>query len=184
MAWNEPLRESDWNRMRSLLREWSGLDCPENRRSDLREATSKAAVFAGVDRLEPLLRRLADPAETVLRSVWISAYTIHETYFFRDSPQWNAIRATVLPDRIAARSKTKTLKFWSAGCSTGEEAYTLSIVLKDLLPDDSWNVTILGTDISADVVENARQGIYREWSFRQTPLHVRDDCFEPVTALS
>lgn len=184
MAWNEPLRESDWSRLRALLREWSGMDCPDNRRADLQEATAHAARFAGLDRLEPLLLRLADPTETVLRSVWISAYTIHETYFFRDAPQWNAIRTRVLPDRIAARSKSKSLKIWSAGCSSGEEAYTASIVVKDVLNDPSWNVKILGTDISADVIEKARQGIYREWSFRQTPLHVRDDCFEPVTPSS
>jgi|GEM_PF-2491919 len=184
MAWNQPLRESEWNRLMAILREWSGMDCPENRRTDLQDATAHAARFAGVDQLEPLLIRLADPSETVLRSVWISAYTIHETYFFRDALQWNAIRTRVLPERIAARANSKTLNIWSAGCSTGEEAYTAAIVLKDVLPDPAWNVKILGTDISADVIEKARQGIYREWSFRQTPLHVREDCFEPVSPAS
>jgi chemotaxis protein methyltransferase CheR len=156
------------------------MECPDNRRSDLRDATAKAAKFLGVDDTETLLNRLAEPSETILRSVWISAYTIHETYFFRDAPQWNAIRNKAIPDRIRCRKDTRTLKVWSAGCSSGEEAYTAAILLQDLLPDASWTLKILGTDISSDVLERARRGVYREWSFRQTPMHVRDDRFELV----
>ncbi|MBI1323860.1 hypothetical protein GC170_11845 [bacterium] len=184
MAWNDPLRDDQWSRLRWLLREWSGMECPDNRKSDLREATAKAARFAGVDEIETLLRRLAEPSETVLRSVWISAYTIHETYFFRDAPQWRAIRHRALPERIQARRDTRSIKVWSAGCSSGEEAYTAAISLHELLPDPSWTIRILGTDISSDVLEKARKGIYREWSFRQTPLHIREDNFECVAGSS
>lgn len=184
MAWNDPLRDDQWSRLRSLLREWSGMECPENRKNDLRDATIKAARFAGVEEVESLLKRLAEPSETVLRSVWISAYTIHETYFFRDAPQWRAIRHRALPERIQARRDSRTIKVWSAGCSSGEEAYTAAIILHELLPDPSWTIRILGTDISSDVIDKARKGTYREWSFRQTPLHVREDNFEAVAGAS
>ncbi len=184
MAWNDPLRDDQLNRLRAILREWSGMECPDNRKNDLKEATAKAARFAGVEDFEKLLSRLGDPAETVLRSVWLSAYTIHETYFFRDAPQWRAIRHRVMPERIQARRDTRTIKVWSAGCSSGEEAYTAAIILNELMPDPFWTIRIVGTDISSDVIEKARKGIYREWSFRQTPLHVREDSFECLAGSS
>jgi chemotaxis protein methyltransferase CheR len=179
MAWKQPLREDQWQRLRLILRKYSGMDCPENRRDDLLQAAALAAKFAGDVDFETLIESLDEPSQEALRSVWISAYTIHETYFFRDGPQWQAIRQTVLPERIAARRSSRTLKIWSAGCSSGDEAYTAAIILDQLLPDaDLWNIKIIGTDISDDIVQKARKGVYREWAFRQTPMHIRDDYFE------
>lgn len=181
MAWKQPLRADQFERLRVLLKKFSGMDCPENRRDDLLQATALAAKFAGDVDTETILEKLGEPGQEALRSVWISGFTIHETYFFRDAPQWNAIRQTVLPERIAARRVERTLKVWSAGCSTGDEAYTVAMLLDQMLPDaELWNIRIIGTDISGDVVQKARKGVYREWSFRQTPMHVRDQYFEPV----
>ena len=97
MAWKQPLREDQWQRLRLILRKYSGMDCPENRRDDLLQAAALAAKFAGDVDFETLIESLDEPSQEALRSVWISAYTIHETYFFRDGPQWQAIRQTVLP---------------------------------------------------------------------------------------
>lgn len=179
MAWKESLRDDQWQRLRQLLRKYSGMECPDNRREDLVQATALAARYAGDIDTPALIERLGEPGQDALRSVWISAFTIHETYFFRDGPQLNAIRQLVLPERIAARRQERTLKIWSAGCSTGDEAYTLAIMLDQMLPDaELWNIRILGTDISGDVVQKARKGLYREWAFRQTPMHIRDEYFQ------
>lgn len=181
MAWKESLRDDQWQRLRQLLRKYSGMECPDNRREDLVQATALAARYAGDINTTALIERLDEPGQDALRSVWISAFTIHETYFFRDGPQLNAIRQIVLPERIAARRQERTLKIWSAGCSTGDEAYTLAIMLDQMLPDaELWNIRILGTDISGDVVQKARKGLYREWAFRQTPMHIRDEYFQPA----
>lgn len=180
MAWSRPILEHQWRRMLQILQAWSGMDCPENRRQDLMAASAEAAEFAEISDFSILLDQLEKPANQALRSVWISAFTIHETYFFRDSLQWSAIRQMVLPERIKTRQKERTLRIWSAGCSSGEEAYTAAIMARELLPDhDLWNIKIVGTDISSDILQKARKGIYREWAFRQTPIHVRDDYFEP-----
>lgn len=105
----------------------------------------------------------------------IESLTTTESYFFRDKGQFSLLRHQVLPELItqkrqqAAASLTvrPSLRIWSAGCSSGEEAYSLAILLRELIPDFiHWNLTILGTDINPAVLEQARSGIYSNWSFR------------------
>lgn len=98
----------------------------------------------------------------------VSRLTVGETHFFRNKPQINALRNVILPDIIKRKSMgNRTLKLWSAGCSTGEEPYTLAMILRDLLPDiASWDVLILATDINGEALSAARRGTYRDWSFR------------------
>ena len=89
--------------------------------------------------------------------------TIGETFFFRYAEQFAALRATILPALIAARAAERTLRVWSAGCSTGAEPYSIAILLHELLgtalPD--WRISILGTDISTAALETARAGDLR-----------------------
>ncbi|MBF0456291.1 MAG: tetratricopeptide repeat protein [Nitrospirae bacterium] len=93
--------------------------------------------------------------------------TTGESFFFRDKGQFQLIRNTVLKDIIDANRNTRTLRIWSAGCSTGEEPYSLAITVLELLPDiNLWDVSIIGTDINEDALEKARKGIYGDWSFR------------------
>ncbi|MFM7319044.1 MAG: CheR family methyltransferase [bacterium] len=182
MSWTGPVTDVHMMRLRQILQKYSGMDCPDNRRDDLLAATVKAGEFVSENDISRLIDRLEDPLENPLRSVWISHYTIHETYFFRDQPQWQAIQRTVLPERIAARRHERRLRVWSAGCSTGDEAYTAAILIDQALPDaDLWTIQIIGTDISPEIVQKARVGRYREWSFRQTPMHIREEYFHPET---
>ncbi len=181
MSWTGPVTEMHLTRLRQILQKYSGMDCPDNRRDDLLASTVRAGEFALEKDLNRLIERLEDPLEHALRTVWISNYTIHETYFFRDLPQWQSIERTVLPERIAARRNERKLKVWSAGCSSGDEAFTAAILIDQVLPDaDLWTIQIIGTDISPDIVQKARRGQYREWSFRQTPMHIREEYFQPV----
>lgn len=97
-----------------------------------------------------------------------SHLTVGETYFFREKPAFEILEQCVLPDLIDARRKTgRRLRFWSAGCSTGEEPYSLAILLDQLIPDlKDWNITILATDINTVALRKADEGIYSDWSFR------------------
>ena len=93
-----------------------------------------------------------------------------ETYFFRDSGQFDLLRLRILPELIERGRKTKTLRLWSAGCASGEEAYSLAILVDLLLPEhDDWNVMILGSDINQTALAKARRGRYGAWSFRMVP---------------
>ncbi|MCJ2045225.1 protein-glutamate methyltransferase [Methylobacterium sp. J-078] len=107
--------------------------------------------------------------------------TIGETFFFRYAEQFTALRATILPALIAARVAERSLRVWSAGCSTGAEPYSIAILLHELLgpalPD--WRVSILGTDISVTALETARAGIYGRWALRTLPPGERLRHFVP-----
>lgn len=93
--------------------------------------------------------------------------SVPESFFFRDKGQFDTIRSNILPVIIEKRRAEKRLSLWSAGCSSGEEPYSLAILVREALPDyKSWDITILGTDIRDDLLEKARRGLYSEWSFR------------------
>ncbi len=90
-----------------------------------------------------------------------------ESYFFRDKEQFSLLRDRILPELIQRQEHNKTLRIFSAGCSTGEEPLSLAILLKELIPHpEQWNLMILGVDINQDALKKAKQGIYTPWSLR------------------
>jgi chemotaxis protein methyltransferase CheR len=91
----------------------------------------------------------------------VEAMTTNETYFFRDPGQYDAIRTVLLPALMEERKTTRKMRFWSAASSTGQEAYSLAMLLMNEGLMD-WNIQILGTDFSSKVVERARSGIYQQ----------------------
>ncbi len=103
-------------------------------------------------------------------SAVIDLLTTNETYFFREGYQLKAFTDEIVPE-IVNRKKEKTLRIWSAGCSTGEEPYTIAILLLELMGKGllkGWNIEILGSDISQRVLGVARKGVYGPSSFRET----------------
>ena len=110
----------------------------------------------------------------------VASVTIGETHFFRVRPQIEALRQVVLPELFGRRATERRLRLWSAGCSTGEEPYTLAILLREqLAAPDEWDIQLLGTDISLPALDAARRALYGEWSFRDTPDEVRQRYFRP-----
>jgi chemotaxis protein methyltransferase CheR len=107
-------------------------------------------------------------------------FTVGETYFFRDQAGCAALTNHLLPDLLRRKAADhRQLRIWSAGCCTGEEAYSIAILLDHLLPDQKeWNIVITATDINEDFLQIARKGIYNEWSFRGTPTWVREKYFK------
>ncbi len=104
--------------------------------------------------------------------------TSGETYFFRDRGQSDLLRLRLLPELIGRRRAAKTLRLWSAGCASGEEAYSLAILVDMLLPErDGWDIFILGSDINATALAKARRGRYGQWSFRITPPELQQRYF-------
>ena len=99
----------------------------------------------------------------------LDVITTNETYFFREKNQLDALKEDILPDLAREKASARRLRIWSAGCSTGEEPYTLAIILSESgLFDDSWKVDIIGTDISQRVLRTARKAVYAPSSFRTT----------------
>jgi len=125
-----------------------------------------------------LLAAFAAGGQAELFRAFVARLTIGETHFFRIAPQIAALRDVVFPQLLAARARVRRLACWSAGCSTGEEPYTLAIILRELLAETpDWQLRLLGTDLSEPALTLARRAHYREWSFRETPPWVRERYF-------
>lgn len=106
----------------------------------------------------------------------IAGITVGESYFFRDQHQMAWLRDQWLPKMIAQRraANNLSLRIWSAGCSDGQELYSLAMLLADLLPDhERWNLHLLGTDLNAAALARALRGRYSDWSLRATPEAMR-----------
>lgn len=109
----------------------------------------------------------------------IELLTIGETYFFRHRELFDALRDVALPEIIERNWAMRRLRVWSAGCSTGPEAYSVSILLRREFAalTDGWNISILGTDINRPFLSQAAEGRYEEWAFRGTSAEFRRECF-------
>jgi len=104
--------------------------------------------------------------------------TVTETYFLRGSEHFRALAGIALPERIRIRAAERRLRLLSAGCASGEEAYSLAIVLRENFPElSSWEVTILGIDVNPMMVAKARKGRYTPWALRETPTEIREKYF-------
>lgn len=148
--------ERDWPRLGRLLSQQGGM--PGNRNAN--EYFQKLAGQTGT--ACELWRELA------------RELTIGESYFFRDQGQMALLREHLLPELISRNAASRSLRLWSAGCSTGEEPLTLAMLLDELLPERaSWSVTILGTDLNPAAIAKAKAGIFGTWSFRGVPPEIR-----------
>ncbi len=109
----------------------------------------------------------------------VQALTIGETYFFRHHEQLEALSEYVFPDLLRQRSPAEPLRIWSAGCATGEEPYSLAIQLTEDFPEWSQpdRLELLASDLNPRFIQQAREGLYRNWAFRQTQPSLRENCF-------
>lgn len=168
----------DVERLLTLVRDFGGLDFPEGRRTGIERPIQAAMERHGVGSVAELVAYLSDVRHEAALTDLVASLTIGETHFFRNQPQVDAMRRVVLPEVIARHAHDRTIRIWSAGCSTGEEAYSIAIALDMLLPERStWNITILGTDINAAALAKARTAAYGEWSFRGVPDPIRQRYF-------
>ena len=115
----------------------------------------------GMAHLEELVQQLKVRKDPALERSIAEAMTINETSFFRDSRPFELLRTEVLPRLIETRRHVRSLRFWSAACSSGQEAYSLAMAMLEHFPMlAGWNIRIEGTDICAEVVERAKAGRY------------------------
>ena len=163
-----------------LISNLMGLHFNESRWNDLKHGIESASGDFGFDDSEEFIQwlRSSSPDRKHIE-VLASHLTVGETYFFRDNDVYRLLEDRILPELITSRhSSDRRLRIWSAGCSTGEEAYSIAILLTRMMADlKDWNITILATDINPVSLKKASEGRYTEWSFRETPLWIRDHFF-------
>ncbi|MBM3889264.1 MAG: chemotaxis protein CheR [Verrucomicrobia bacterium] len=167
-----------------LLSARTGLHFPPERWPDLQRGISSAAREFGFADAEACAQwLLSAPLDREQIEVLASCLTVGETSFFREGRMFEALEQHILPELIAARrGREQRLRLWSAGCCTGEEPYSLAVLLSRLLPDlAEWQVTLLATDINPRFLQKAADGVYGEWSFRDVPEWLKEHYFTRTT---
>ena len=154
--------EQELERLARYVSERTGLVFPPYRRSDLERSMNHAATQLGASNVEALTAHLDSDASSWDRL--IAQVTIGETYFFREPEHFAFVRQKVLPELLSLRPPGHQFRVWSAGCASGEETYSLAIVLQE--HGLRKRAHVLGTDLSALAIERASAGIYRQWSLR------------------
>lgn len=169
-----PDRVSDaqWSQLSEVIAQATGLHFPRERSADLQRGVAGAARELNFEDTAAYVERLlSTPLTTAQIEVLASHLTVGETYFFREKKTFDVLAADVLPELVRSRRGCEQrLRIWSAACCTGEEPYSLAILLHQALPDlGDWHATITATDINGRFLRKAAAGIYGEWSFRDTP---------------
>jgi chemotaxis protein methyltransferase CheR len=165
-----------FDRFRELIYEKTNINMRESKQILLSNRLRKRIVALGLQSYDEYYRYITesrDRNEELVR--FIDAVSTNETYFFREMNHFNVLRETILPELFKSKKK---IRIWSAGCSTGEEAYTLRMVVDETKgTHPEREAQIVATDISTEVVETARRGLYRQRSFRSTPPEIVERYF-------
>lgn len=174
------ISDTELSQISELVAERMGLHFQTNRCRDLERGICSAAREFGFKDAESCVRwLLKSPLSKNQIEILASYLTVGETYFFREKKSFEILEKHVLPELIHSRQENKkSLRIWSAACATGEEPYSIAIVLSRMIPDiKDWNITILATDINPRFLDKAIEGIYTKWSFRDTPHWVKENYF-------
>lgn len=165
-----------------VLATHTGLHFPAERWGDLERGIGTAAPALGMADAESCAQRLVSlPLTHREIEILASHLTVGETYFFREKQSFEVLEQHILPALLRKREESgQRLRIWSAGCCTGEEPYSIAMLLDRMIPRrDTWNITLLATDINPLFLHKAVEGKYGEWSFRSTPGWIRERYFRP-----
>jgi chemotaxis protein methyltransferase CheR len=167
------LTQDAFARFAAMVHDRAGIHLPEEKRSLLSNRLRARLRALNLDTFETYYDRFGDPtfAEEEL-PYFLSAVTTNETYFFRNEKLWEMFETQLLPEFIEThKSRTKSVKVWSAAASSGEEAYTCAICLLEGLPEgQNWRPQVVGTDISRRVLDRAGQALYNDYAVsKMTP---------------
>jgi len=169
---NAELSPSDLTLFQSLLLEEIGIHYEHEQRGLLGIRLAERMSVHGLHSVNDYFALIRSPRDgsDELRTL-IDSVTVGETYFFRNQPQFDALTQRLLPPLIAERlNGERRLTIWSAGCSTGEEPYSLAITLLETLPQPaSWRISLLATDVNRVHIQKAREAIYGERAVRKVP---------------
>lgn len=154
--------DQDYEYLRELVLAQSANLIAPSRNALFETRLAPVARLAGAQDLEGLVSMLQTDRPARLHRAVAEAMTVNETSFFRDLWPWDAMRQNVIPKLMETNRQQKRLRIWSAASSTGQEAYSLAMLIREDFPELSrWDVKIIGTDIAEAVVEYARKGCYR-----------------------
>ncbi|MDX3808512.1 CheR family methyltransferase [Bosea thiooxidans] len=162
------MTETDFAFLRLLLRQRSGLALGPDKRYLAESRLSILCRRRGIESIDVLMQQVRLGRDGALEAAVVEAMTTNETLFFRDSTPFNVVRDVLLPEKLATSAGNRSLRIWCAAVSSGQEAYSLAMLI-DGMADRlaGWRISILGTDISGEVLEKARTGLYSQFEIQR-----------------
>jgi chemotaxis protein methyltransferase CheR len=158
----------DYDYLRKLLKERSGLTLSAEKQYLVESRLLPVARRAGVDGLVGLVQKLKSAGAEPLIFEVVEAMTTNESFFFRDKVPFDHFRNAIMPALLAARANQRQIRIWCAAASTGQEPYSLAMCLKEMAGQTAgWRIEILGTDLSTEVLEKAKAGIYSQFEVQR-----------------
>lgn len=172
----------DFDYLRKFLRDRSGLFLAIEKQYLAESRLLPLARRNGMSTLDELIERLRNRTPTPLATQVIEAMTTNETFFFRDKIPFDHFRDTIMPGLSAARAREKRIRIWCTAASTGQEPYSLAMVLKSMgSAIAAYRIDIVATDLSSDVLEKAKAGIYSQFEVqRGLPVQTLVKFFDQV----
>jgi len=149
----------DFSRVQKIVYDFAGIDLNESKKNLVYNRLSKRIRFLDRTSFKDYLDYVSEQGESEFVHL-INAITTNLTFFFRENHHFEYLAETVIPELIKANQSSKKIRIWSAGCSTGEEPYSLAIVLKECVPK-GWDARVLATDLDTTVVQTGMAGVYK-----------------------
>lgn len=162
------MKKEDFDLFADMVKKRSGLVLTSEKAYLLESRLMPVARKLGLKDLEELAASLRNKRDEKIMETITEAMTTNETFFFRDQKPFDQFRQVVLPHMLKVRANKKSLRIWSAASSTGQEAYSLAMILSEeahKMP--GWHTEIIGTDISHEVVEKAKAGLYNQFEVQR-----------------
>ncbi|SFE08685.1 CheR family methyltransferase [Roseivivax sediminis] len=170
---------ADFDAIARMLHEDAGITLGQDSRQLVFSRLNKHVRRLGLTRFSDYIALVRAPDQRAERYRMVTSLTTHTTRFFRESEHFDYLTEEILPGLIAPVRAGRRLRFWSAGCSTGEEAYSIAATVLAAFPDAArYDVKILATDISREVLDTAAEGRYRDTALSGLPSRMRDILFE------
>ncbi len=154
---------NSFNFISDLVRERSAIVLEPGKTYLVESRLSPVARENGMHSVDDLVEALRRPGSQALTRKVVEAMTTNETSFFRDIHPFDALKAHILPELLANRARERTLTIWSNACSSGQEVYTIAMILRENFPQlAGWKVRLLATDLSSQILAKAKEGIFNQ----------------------
>ncbi len=164
-----------------MLKERSGLVLAPEKQYLVDNRLAPVARRHGCATISELIQRTRGPDTESLRIEITEAMMNNESFFFRDKIPFDLVREVAIPELLQKRARSRRIRIWSAGCSTGQEPYSLAMLLQEMRPPSGWQVDIVASDIAGDALDRAKAGLYTQFEVqRGLPIQMLVKYFEQI----
>lgn len=162
------MKPRDFDYLRTLLKSASGLVLTDDKQYLIESRLLPVAKKLKFETIDAMVDELRRSEATTLKNQIVEAMTINESFFFRDKTPFDNFENIMLPKLIEAKKAQKHIRIWSAAASTGQEAYSLSMILKEHAAElEGWRIEIIGTDLCSEALEKAKAGVYSQFEVQR-----------------